>query len=115
MPRPDLLALTEDDLATLANRGNVKRARKEIDEKTVTVELTEADGEVHARWSDGVECRVPAGKTVRDGRCSCEALGTCRHMVRTVLAYQEQVRGSTPAPAAEAPSAEAKGTEEAAP
>jgi hypothetical protein len=111
MPRPDLLALTEDDLAVLANRGSVKRARKEVDEKSCTAELTETDGEVLARWSDGVECRLPAGKTVREGRCSCEALGTCRHLVRTVLAYQAQATGvrgepaGAPSPVADAPAA----------
>jgi hypothetical protein len=101
MPRPDLLALTEDDLAALANRGHVKRARKEVEEKSCTAELSETDGEVFARWSDGIECRLPAGKTVRDGRCSCEALGTCRHLVRTILAYQAQAstagQAATPA------------------
>ena len=25
-----------------------------------------------------------------DGRCSCPAVGLCRHLVRTVLAYQRQ-------------------------
>jgi hypothetical protein len=89
MSRADLLALTPDDLAALTNRGTVKRAQREIEENEFTAELTEAeDGTVTVKWSDGVECRLPAGAVLADGRCSCPAATLCRHLVRTVLAYQ---------------------------
>jgi hypothetical protein len=91
MARADLLALTPDDLAALANRGTVKRAQREVETGECTGTLTEADdGAVAATWSDGVECRIPAGAALRDGRCTCAAPGLCRHLVRTVLAYQRQ-------------------------
>src|SRR5207302_10961037 len=91
MPRAELLALTLDDLAALTNRGTVKRAQREVEANECTCTLTEAeDGTVTAQWSDGVECRLPAGKVLRDGHCSCAAAGLCRHLVRTVLAYQRQ-------------------------
>ncbi len=91
MARNDLLVLSLDDLAALTNRGTVKRAQREIEANECRVELMEsAEGEVTAKWSDGVECRIPAGAVVGDGRCSCAAVGLCRHLVRTVLAYQRQ-------------------------
>jgi hypothetical protein len=90
MPRPDLLVLSPDDLAVLTNRGTVKRAQRELESGEVTGELTESsEGEIVARWSDGVECRLPAGKVMGEGRCTCAATELCRH-----LAVLYQVRGS---------------------
>jgi len=91
MARDDLLALTDDDLAALSNRGNVKRAQRELDEGTPTVELEETGGNVSARWSDGVECRIAAGASPAEARCTCRATTFCRHLVRTVLAYRRAV------------------------
>ena len=97
MPRADLLALTPDDLAALTNRGTVKRAQREVEAGECTGDVAEtADGTVTAKWSDGVECRVPAGAVLRDGRCTCAAPGLCRHLVRTVLAYQRQAAQAAP-------------------
>ena len=95
MPRDDLLHIAPDDLAALTNRGTVKRAQRELENKEVTGELTEAeDGTVTAKWSDGVNCTLPGGKTISDARCTCPATELCRHVVRTVLAYQ--CRHATP-------------------
>ncbi|HEX5271666.1 MAG TPA: hypothetical protein VFW33_14310, partial [Gemmataceae bacterium] len=89
MPRADLLALTPDDLAALTNRGTVKRAQREVETGECTAELTEkADGSIGAKWSDGAECRLPAGVVLGEAQCSCSAAGLCRHLVRTVFAYQ---------------------------
>jgi hypothetical protein len=89
MPRADLLALTADDLAALSNRGTVKRAQREIEAEEYDGEVAEApDGTMTAKWSDGADCRIPAGAVLRDSHCSCAAAGLCRHLVRTVLAYQ---------------------------
>ena len=104
MPRPDLMALSPDDLAVLTNRGTVKRAQRELESGEIRGELDEAtDGEVSARWSDGVECRLPPGKVIGEGRCTCPATELCRHLIRTVLAYQTASRGrrqrsTSPAP-----------------
>jgi hypothetical protein len=104
MPRADLLALSPDDLTALTNRGTVKRAQREVEAGECTCELTETPaGDVHARWSDGVECRLPAGAVLAEGRCTCAAVALCRHLVRTVFAYQRQAAaspGAGPAPAA---------------
>jgi hypothetical protein len=97
MPRPDLLALSADDLTALTNRGTVKRAQREVETNEHTAELSEAaDGTVTATWSDGATCHLPAGAVLAQGRCSCAAVGLCRHLVRTVLAYQRQAAAATP-------------------
>lgn len=89
--RNDLLTLTLDDLAALANRGLVKRAQQEAQAGQITVELHEdAAGELIARWSDDITCTLPAGQSLSGGHCSCNAVNLCRHLLRTVLAYQQQ-------------------------
>ena len=90
MPRIDLLALSFDDLTALTNRGTVKRAQREIEARECTATLDETDaGELTATWSDDVKCHFPAGAVVREGRCSCASVGLCRHLIRTVLFYQQ--------------------------
>src|SRR5258707_14024751 len=97
MPRVDLLALSSDDLATLTNRGIVKRAHRDLDAGAAAGRIDETPaGDVRVQWSDGVECLLPAGQTLHQGRCSCAAVGVCRHLVLSVLAYQRQ---AAPAPA----------------
>src|SRR5690349_18267458 len=95
MPRADLLALTPDDLAALTNRGTVKRAARELDSGEATFKLSETDaGEVTVEWSDDARCVLPAGKTASDGRCSCPATTLCRHLIRSILAYQKHSAGA---------------------
>lgn len=97
MRRPELIALSPDDLAVLTNRGVVKRAQRELDAGEPTFELTESDeGELFVRWSDGVECRLPVGKAIADGLCTCASTEVCRHIVRTVLAYQRAAVAAPP-------------------
>lgn len=94
--RSDLLALSLDDLAAITNRGTVKRAQREIESQECTGEITASpEGEVTGKWSDGVECRIAAGAVLAEGRCSCAAAGLCRHLIRTVLAYQQQAAQQT--------------------
>ena len=98
MPRADLLALSPDDLVTLTNRGTVRRAQREIEENVCKGDIHETpEGDVTVRWSDGVECRLPAGIALRDARCSCDATTICRHLVLSVLAYHRLSTASSPA------------------
>ncbi|HND52176.1 MAG TPA: hypothetical protein PLV92_07260, partial [Pirellulaceae bacterium] len=78
-----------DDLATLTNRGTVKRAQKEVEagEPRATIE-EEPGGRVVVRWSDGIVCEFRAGGTIRDANCSSNSPGISRHVVRSVLFYQ---------------------------
>ncbi|WP_406528059.1 hypothetical protein [Streptomyces sp. I8-5] len=86
--RPDLLALTPDTLAALANRGLVKRATKELDAGTVPVLTTDPDTTVRARFDDGTISALPPGTGLDEGDCSCAAPGVCRHLIALVLAHQ---------------------------
>lgn len=118
-PRADLLALTPDDLASLTNRGTVKRAQKEIEAGEPTVEIEDDGGDLIFRWSDGNTCRFPAGRPVHDASCSSGLAGISRHIVRSILAYQkaasEAVQPSGPTPAIEAATVDASPAEAAPP
>jgi hypothetical protein len=89
--RPDLLLLTSDDLVTLSNRGIVKRAQQELQSAELQVDFQEdAAGNVVVSWSDEICCKLPANVSIGQGLCSCSATNLCRHIVRSVLAYQAQ-------------------------
>jgi len=95
MPRTDLLSLSPDDLATLSNRGLVKRALVELDAGQLSYTLSEnAAGTVSVLWSDDVHCLLPSGASLQNGKCSCSATGLCRHLIRSVLAYGRQHRAT---------------------
>ncbi|HEY4459740.1 MAG TPA: hypothetical protein VGN81_35840 [Pseudonocardiaceae bacterium] len=86
--RPDLLALTEDALAALANRGLVKRALKDLDAGTIPTLTEDADGTVRAEFPDGTVTTFAIHSGLSDAECSCGASGGCRHRIGLVLAYQ---------------------------
>ena len=97
MLRPDLIALSPDDLSALANRGLVKRAQKEVESADLTAQWTESeDGTICAVWSDQITCTLPGGKTLKEAKCSCASLELCRHILRTVLAWQRQQSVAVP-------------------
>ncbi|WP_424188968.1 SWIM zinc finger family protein [Actinokineospora sp. G85] len=88
MSRADLLALTPDALAALANRGLVKRAAKELDNGVAPEVSVDADKVVHGVFPDGVTATLPPGAGLDAGTCSCGAPGVCRHRIGLVLAFQ---------------------------
>ena len=58
--RPDLAALTPDDLAALANRGLVKRAQREVENGEQSAQWSESDdGTLTVAWSDGATWTIP--------------------------------------------------------
>ncbi|MFF3947390.1 hypothetical protein ACFYYN_21525 [Streptomyces sp. NPDC001902] len=87
-PREDLLALSTDTLASLANRGLVKRAAKDVDAGSGPDVSCEADGTVCGTYPDGTRTRLPVGTGLEAAECSCGATGVCRHRIGLVLAYQ---------------------------
>ncbi|ROP37163.1 hypothetical protein [Saccharothrix texasensis] len=97
MTRPDLLALTPDALAALANRGLVKRAVKDLDAGVVPVLETDPDGAVRGRFPDGTTTTLPLGASLDAAGCGCGAAGVCRHRIAVVLAYQRTRESSAPA------------------
>ena len=84
--RADLLALTEDALVSLTNRGLYKRAAKEVAAGTGPAIAEDADA-VRGTFPDGVVCALPPGG-LEAADCTCGASGACRHVVAVVLAYQ---------------------------
>lgn len=101
-PRNDLLALTPDALAALANRGLVKRAAKDLDAGTAPALDLAADGTLTATFPDGAIAALPAAGGLESATCTCGAAGKCRHRVGAVLAYQRENQ----APQADSPEAE---------
>ncbi|GAB3964489.1 hypothetical protein GCM10029978_025100 [Actinoallomurus acanthiterrae] len=101
MIRADLLALTPDALAALANRGLVKRATKELDAGNAPALDVTPDGTVHGRFPDGSEATLPAGGGLEGASCTCAATGVCRHRIGLILAYQRQAAEGGRAPDAE--------------
>lgn len=89
--RLDLLALTPEALAVLANMGLVKRAQKDIAAGLGPTLSEDANsGTVRGTFPDGICSTLPPGKSLTDGHCTCGASSVCRHRVATVLAYVAQ-------------------------
>ncbi|HLL83495.1 MAG TPA: hypothetical protein VK420_12610, partial [Longimicrobium sp.] len=95
--RPDLLALTPQAIASLANVGLVKRAQKELDGGKGPRLEELADGTVVGTFEDGSTARLVPGKGLKDSPCSCGATGACRHRVAVALAYPTFARGGAKA------------------
>ena len=53
----------------------------------------------------GVRCTLPVDEVLGDRHCTCTATTLCRHLLRSILAYQAQV-GAAAAPAEPTPTAE---------
>ncbi|MET9452153.1 hypothetical protein [Streptomyces cinerochromogenes] len=97
MTRSDLLALTPDTLASLANRGLVKRADKELAAGAGPVVTVGDDGTVHGAFPDGAETALPPGRGLDAADCTCAAAAICRHRIGLVLAYQRGAPDEAPA------------------
>ncbi|GAA2195651.1 SWIM zinc finger family protein [Streptomyces bangladeshensis] len=105
MTRSDLLALTPDTLASLANRGLVKRADKDVAAGSGPEVTVGADGTVRGTFPDGTETALPPGRGLDAADCTCPAAGMCRHRIALVLAYQRGAPDEA-APTADEPSAD---------
>lgn len=100
MTRDDLLSLSLDDLASMTNRGTVKRAEKELAGGELKFEIQEGiDGHLLVIWSDGIKCEFQATGSVHEAMCSSGSVGISRHVIRSVLAYQlSKLSVATPLP-----------------
>ncbi|MBL1108864.1 hypothetical protein JK361_30495 [Streptomyces sp. 5-8] len=96
MTRTDLLALTPDTLASLSNRGLVKRAEKDLAAGSGPVVTSSDDGTVRGTFPDGTATALPPGSGLDAADCSCAATGVCRHRIGLVLAYQRGTQEETP-------------------
>ena len=128
MIRQDLLELTIEALTALSNLGFVKRAQKDLaaglvpELQVVGAETTNTGtastetatsgrlstgtataGTVIADFAEGVRTQLPAGRSLRDASCSCQASNMCRHRVMLVLAYQAKYGPNQDGPRADGP------------
>ncbi len=107
MSRKDLLALTPEAVASLANLGLVKRAQREIAEGQGPALEEQSDGTVIGKFADGTIAKLLAGKTLKDAQCTCNAQTVCRHRVAVALAYKPwhaaQLDGAPPPSSARVP------------
>ncbi len=94
--RTDLLRLSPEALAQLANVGLVKRAVRELAGGYVPTLTLDDAATLTATFSDGVVMAWPVDCGLRDTRCSCGAAGVCRHRIMAVLAYREQAEQAPP-------------------
>ncbi|MGW1894855.1 hypothetical protein ACWCP6_32125 [Streptomyces sp. NPDC002004] len=91
--RADLLSLTPETLAAIANRGLVKRAAREVDAGNGPTVSADGSGAVLARYADGTRTELPAGAALDAAVCGCGAAGVCRHVIGLVLAYGQEAAG----------------------
>ncbi len=96
--RAALAAFDDDALAALANKGLVRRARKDLE--TSQPANLDADGErLQMEVGDGVvRLALPPAQST----CNCPAGGICRHILSALIF----VRESAPAEATDAPPSE---------
>ncbi|MBM9502820.1 hypothetical protein JWG44_21435 [Leptospira sp. 201903071] len=88
--RQDILSLSLQELEILTSKGTVNRAVKEV-ESGIQGEWKETqDGNTEVNWEDSVACVLPENASIQDFVCNCPSTGICRHIVRTVVAYQKR-------------------------
>lgn len=96
--RSDLAKLTAAALAAEFNPGLVKRAARELAAGQGPELALTADATVVGTFPDGIIARLPAGKLLKDGACSCGAAGMCRHRIAVALSYADANRQALPSP-----------------
>lgn len=88
MKRQDLMVLSVEDLALLSNKGNVKRALRELERDDITLDqYDETQDKQLFVWNDAT-CTLLTGQALDDTQCTCPSTKICRHLVRSVLSYQ---------------------------
>lgn len=80
-----MAAFDDDALAAIANRGLVRRARKDLEKSRP--QYTGSTGDQLAFDVGG--CRVLLGVTPAAAICTCGAGSTCRHVLATVIYLRE--------------------------
>ncbi|MFE3076145.1 hypothetical protein [Nocardia tengchongensis] len=95
--RPDLLALTDESLISLANRGIVNRSARDVERGSGPVLTIADDGTVTGTFDDGIATALPPGRPLEQSSCTCHATTVCRHRVMVVLAYRGHAETETAA------------------
>jgi hypothetical protein len=101
--RDSLSAFDNQTLATLANPGLVRRARRDLEEGRLRL-LLAGDGRAEVE-ADGQLVTIDA-RGPRLATCACKSVAVCRHRIAAVLFLQgTELSGDKGEPAAEAESA----------
>lgn len=88
--RQDILSLSLQELEILTSKGTVNRAIKDV-ESGIKGEWKETeDGDVQVVWEDSTTCILPGSVSIQESSCTCSSTGVCRHIIRTIVAYQKQ-------------------------
>ncbi|AXR64622.1 hypothetical protein [Leptospira mayottensis] len=94
--RQDILSLSLQELEILTSKGTVNRALKDI-ESGIKGEWKETeDGNIEVVWEDSVVCVLPGSVLIQEADCTCLSTGVCRHIIRTVVAYQKRIADYKP-------------------
>jgi hypothetical protein len=88
-----LAALDDDALAALANKGLVRRARKDLDKAPPTI--TAADAESVSLDVEGSAVRLTS--PINKSTCAC-ASGFCRHVIGAVIFLRDTVGATLASP-----------------
>ena len=80
-----LAAFDEAALISLASKGLLRRARRDVEQNLA--DIVEQDGATAVIQADGEEVQLDT-KGPAAARCSCPAAGMCRHILAAVLVMQ---------------------------
>lgn len=88
--RQDILSLSLQELEVLTSKGTVNRALKDIESGAKGKWKETEDGNVEVVWEDSVICVLPGSVPIQESSCTCSSTGVCRHIIRTIVAYQKR-------------------------
>jgi hypothetical protein len=84
--------LDDDALAALANKGLVRRARKDLETSPPTLVGPEGD-RVRFQIED---CSVDLAQMPAYSKCTCPATGVCRHILAAFIFLRESITAAAP-------------------
>ncbi|HEV3116502.1 MAG TPA: SWIM zinc finger family protein, partial [Gemmataceae bacterium] len=87
-----LLHFDDDALAALANKGLVRRARKDLETVTPLV-VGPAEGCLRVQIDD---CTIDLAVSPAQSKCTCPATGVCRHILAAILFVRDQAAAQAP-------------------
>lgn len=88
--RQDILSLSLQELEVLTSKGTVNRALRDIESGAKGKWKETEDGNVEVVWEDSVICVLPGSVPIQESSCTCSSTGVCRHIIRTIVAYQKR-------------------------
>ncbi|EMK24058.1 hypothetical protein [Leptospira kirschneri] len=94
--RQDILSLSLQELEVLTSKGTVNRALKDIEFGTKGEWKETENGSIEVVWEDSVTCILPGSVPIQESSCTCSSTGVCRHIIRTIVAYQKRTISDKP-------------------